>query len=129
MTLTSVNKKGETQTAVFFGGIFGVQQHEGSGLVILKLRGPLAGCQASSSAEVALRGGSKSRKLWGSGHGNFRTEGNNGSATVRGTIWLTEDRCDGSTFFKVRRGVVTIRDFTSNETFPLAKGKSYLAQP
>ena len=129
VTLTSVNKKGETQTAVFFGGIFGVQQHEGSGLVILKLRGPLAGCQASSSAEVALRGGSKSRKLWGSGHGNFRTEGNNGSATVRGTIWLTEDRCDGSTFFKVRRSVVTIRDFTSNETFPLAKGKSYLAQP
>ena len=111
VTLTSINKKGETQTAVFFGGIFLVQQQEGSGLVVLKLRGPL-NCG---------KGG-------GSGKGNFRTEGNNGSATVRGTIWLTEDRCDG-TFFKVRRGVVTIRDFGANETFPLGKGKSYLAQP
>ena len=48
-----------------------------------------------------------SGKLWGSGHGNFRTEGNDGSATVRGTIWLVEDRCDGTTFFKTRRGIVT----------------------
>lgn len=131
VTLTSINKKGETQTAVFFGGIFLVQQQEGSGLVVLKLRGPLNCGKGGSSGRVAgrlERGGSKSRKLWGSGKGNFRTEGNNGSATVRGTIWLTEDRCDG-TFFKVRRGVVTIRDFAANETFPLGKGKSYLAQP
>lgn len=130
VTLTSINKKGETQTAVFFGGIFLVQQQEGSGLVILKLRGPLNCGKASGGGRLTglERGGSKSRKLWGSGKGNFRTEGNNGSATVRGTIWLTEDRCDG-TFFKVRRGVVTIRDFGANETFPLGKGKSYLAQP
>jgi len=130
VTLTSINKKGETQTAVFFGGIFLVQQQEGSGLVVLKLRGPLkCGKGRGGNRLTGLeRGGSKSRKLWGSGKGNFRTEGNNGSATVRGTIWLTEDRCDG-TFFKVRRGVVTIRDFAANETFPLGKGKSYLAQP
>ncbi len=131
VTLTSINKKGETQTAVFFGGIFLVQQQEGSGLVVLKLRGPLNCGKGGGSGRVAgrlERGGGKSRKLWGSGKGNFRTEGNNGSATVRGTIWLTEDRCDG-TFFKVRRGVVTIRDFGASETFSLGKGKSYLAQP
>lgn len=131
VVLTSVNRKGETQTAVFFGGIFLVQQHEGSGLVILKLRGPLDCGKPARSGRVAdhlERGGSKSRKLWGSGKGNFRTEGNNGSATVRGTIWLTEDRCNG-TFFKVKQGVVTIRDFGANETFPLGKGKSYLAEP
>ncbi len=131
VVLTSVNRKGETQTAVFFGGIFLVQQHEGSGLVILKLRGPLNCGKAASSGRVAdrlERGGKKSRKLWGSGKGNFRTEGNNGSATVRGTIWLTEDRCNG-TFFKVKQGVVTVRDFGANETFPLGKGKSYLATP
>ena len=99
--------------------------------MVLKLRGALNCGKASGSGRVAgrlERGGRKSRKLWGSGKGNFRTEGNNGSATVRGTIWLTEDRCDG-TFFKVRRGVVTIRDFGANETFQLGKGKSYLAQP
>lgn len=131
VTLTSVNRKGETQTAVFFGGVFLVQQQEGSGLVVLKLRGPLNCGKASRKGRVAgrlERGGGKSRKLWGSGKGNFRTEGNNGSATVRGTIWLTEDRCNG-TFFKVNQGVVTIRDFGANETFQLGKGKSYLAQP
>lgn len=131
VTLTSVNRKGETQTAVFFGGIFLVQQQEGSGLVVLKLRGALNCGKAAGSGRVAgrlERGGKKSRKLWGSGKGNFRTEGNNGSATVRGTIWLTEDRCNG-TFFKVNQGVVTIRDFGANETFQLGKGKSYLAKP
>lgn len=131
VTLTSVNRKGETQTAVFFGGVFLVQQQEGSGLVVLKLRGALNCGKAARSGRVAgrlERGGKKSRKLWGSGKGNFRTEGNNGSATVRGTIWLTEDRCAG-TFFKVNQGVVTIRDFGANETFTLGKGKSYLATP
>lgn len=131
VVLTSVNRKGETQTAVFFGGVFKVQQHEGSGLVILELRGALNCGKAARSGRAAARlerGGKKSRKLWGSGKGNFRTEGNNGSATVRGTIWLTEDRCSG-TFFKVKQGVVTIRDFGLNETFQLGKGKSYLAQP
>lgn len=131
VVLTSVNRKGETQTAVFFGGVFKVQQHEGSGLVILELRGALDCKKATRSGKAAARlerGGRKSRKLWGSGKGNFRTEGDNGSATVRGTIWLTEDRCSG-TFFKVNQGVVTIRDFGANETFQLGKGKSYLAQP
>ena len=131
VTLTSVNRKGETQTAVFFGGVFLVQQQEGSGLVVLKLRGALDCGKAARSGRVAgrlERGGKKSRKLWGSGKGNFRTEGNNGSATVRGTIWLTEDRCSG-TFFKVSQGVVTIRDFGAGETFQLGKGKSYLATP
>ena len=78
---------------------------------------------------MALRGGSKRRKLWGSGKGNFRTEGNNGSATVRGTIWLTEDRCDGSTFFKVRRGVVTIRDFDQQQTLPAARRQELPRNP
>ncbi len=88
----------------------------------------MAGCKGGAGTSSLARGGRKGRHLWGSGHGKFRTEGNYGSATVRGTIWLTEDRCNG-TFFKVKRGVVTIRDFTSNQTFPLPKGKTYFAQP
>ena len=64
------------------------------------------------------------RRLWGSGKGNFRTEGQYGAATVRGTIWLTEDRCNG-TFFKVKRGAVTIRDFNGNRTFTSAGATAY----
>jgi Right handed beta helix region len=124
VTLTSINKAGEEQTAVFYGGKFLVVQKDGSGLVVLKLRGELS-CAGTS----ATTSGKKGRKLWGSGHGNFRTEGNSGSATVRGTIWLTEDRCGGSTFFKVKRGVVSVRDFAAGKTISLPAGKSYLAQP
>ncbi len=126
VTLTSINANGEEQTANFFGGIFVVLQHEGSGLVILKLRGgDLSSCPKGGAGTSGAR---KGRRLWGSGHGNFRTEGNYGSATVRGTIWLTEDRCDG-TFFKTRRGIVEIRDFTTHKTLSLPKGHRYLAKP
>jgi hypothetical protein len=129
VTLTSINKAGETQTAVFFGGKFLVVQQEGSGLVVLKLRGGnFRNCAKASGSGATASAGRSGRRLWGSGKGKFRTEGNYGSATVRGTVWLTEDRCAG-TFFKVRKGVVTVRDFAANETFPLGKGKSYFAQP
>ncbi|HEY2717587.1 MAG TPA: hypothetical protein VGI73_15340 [Solirubrobacterales bacterium] len=128
--LTSVNANGEAQSAYFFGGKFLVTQHEGSGLVVLKLRGSLSCSAAARSSSVfATASGKSGRQLWGSGHGNFRTEGSSGSATVRGTIWLTEDRCDGSTFFRVRRGIVSVRDFTLNKTIPVTAGHTYTAGP
>ncbi len=130
VTLTSINAAGEEQTADFYGGKFVVLQHDGSGLVILKLRGGnFSSCKgAKGSSAGATASGKSGRRLWGSGKGNFRTEGNHGSATVRGTIWFTEDRCT-STFFKVKRGVVSIRDFDAGKTFSLPAGKSYLAKP
>ncbi|HEX6619545.1 MAG TPA: hypothetical protein VF024_07795, partial [Solirubrobacteraceae bacterium] len=65
-------------------------------------------------------------KLWGSGKGRFRTDGKYSSATVRGTIWLVEDRCEG-TLTKVRRGTVAVRDFTRRRTVAVKAGHSYLA--
>lgn len=127
--LTSVNANGETQSAYFYGGKFVVLQHDGSGLVVLKLRGELNCGGAARRSSASASGAKSGRRLWGSGHGNFRTEGSSGSATVRGTIWLTEDRCDGSTFFKVKRGVVSVRDFTTNKTLSVPAGKTYTAGP
>jgi hypothetical protein len=49
------------------------------------------------------------RRLWGSGRGRFRTRGRYGAATVRGTKWLTLDRCDG-TNVRVVRGKVSVQD-------------------
>src|SRR5262249_51678455 len=106
-------------------GKFLVAQQEGSGLVVLKLRGNLS-CGAAKDSATAS--GKKGRRLWGSGEGRFRTEGNYGSATVRGAGWLTEDRC-GGTFFKVRKGTVSVRDFTDSTTVSVSKGESYLAKP
>ncbi len=142
VTLTSIGPNGEEQTAEFFGGVFKVKQAEGSNLVVLELldetvckapkpKGNKQGKGASPRAfasSVSLRpSGRTSGKLWGSGHGNFRTEGDAGSATVRGTIWLVEDRCNGTTFFKTRSGIVSVRDFVLHKTLPLPAGKTYVA--
>ena len=66
-------------------------------------------------------------KLWGSGKGKFRTSGKYSSATVRGTIWLVQDECDG-TLTKVTRGTVQVRDLKRKKTVIVKAGHSYLAR-
>jgi hypothetical protein len=63
----------------------------------------------------------------GNSSGRFRTRGRYSAATVRGTIWDTIDRCDG-TLTRVRRGVVVVRDFRKRRKITLRAGKSYLAR-
>jgi len=46
---------------------------------------------------------------------------------VRGTIWLTEDRCNG-TLVRVRRGSVSVRDLVKRKTVIVKRGKSYFAR-
>jgi hypothetical protein len=67
------------------------------------------------------------RRLWGSGSGNFRTRGRYSSATVRGTIWLTEDYCNG-TLVRVRQGIVAVRDLVKKRSVLVQAGKSYFAE-
>jgi hypothetical protein len=50
------------------------------------------------------------RKLWGNAHGSFTTSGRYASASVLGTIWLTEDRCDG-TYFEVTKDTLAVTAF------------------
>jgi hypothetical protein len=59
--------------------------------------------------------------------GRFRSRGRYSAATVRGTIWDTADRCDG-TLTRVRRGVVVVRDFRRHRNITVRAGKSYLAR-
>jgi hypothetical protein len=123
--LVSIDRYGREQSAFFFGGVFRVTQLPGSRLTVLHLIDTeFGGCEPAAGAATASAAHGTG-KLWGSGHGNFRTEGNDGSATVRGTIWFTEDRCAG-TFFKVQRGIVRVRDFIAHKSLSLPAGKSYL---
>jgi hypothetical protein len=55
------------------------------------------------------------RQLWGNGKGNFETQGRYAAATVRGTYWLTRDRCDG-TLIIVKRGIVAVFDKKTHKT-------------
>jgi hypothetical protein len=99
---------------------------KGKPIVILKLTGgDFSVCKRKTSS--AFRTTAKVvRQIWGSGTGKFRTQGRYSSATVRGTIWLTSDRCEG-TFTKVRRGVVEVK--AGKQVVRVPAGKSFLAKP
>jgi hypothetical protein len=144
VALTSAADTGgaKTQTADFYQGIFAVKQavpkttpKKPAPLITdLALKGASASTCAplkgARSAEVdAKKKGPKGvlGKLWGNGKGKFRTSGKYSSATVRGTIWLTQDECDG-TLTKVTRGVVQVRDFNRKKTVTVNAGHSYLAR-
>jgi uncharacterized delta-60 repeat protein len=105
---------GRLDSARFYGGRFVFRQAKGRfPITTLKLSGgTFAGCKARAAvfalAAAAGNGGKKKvRKLWGDGRGRFRTRGRYGAATVRGTKWVTQDRCDG-TLVRVVRGRVRV---------------------
>ena len=82
---------------------------------------------ARCGAQASARSKRKVRRLWGDGKGSFRTTGRHAAATVRGTRWLVEDRCDG-TLVRVRRGRVEVRDLRRARTVLVRAGHSYLAR-
>ncbi|MDX6550074.1 MAG: hypothetical protein QOJ31_758 [Gaiellales bacterium] len=98
--LTSALPNGKTQFGTFTDGAFVVtQSRRAHGLTDLTLAGgdfascPTANAAGSPTITAAVR---PRRRLFGHAHGRFRTRGRNSTATVRGTKWMTEDRCDGT---------------------------------
>jgi hypothetical protein len=128
VTLTSAQSEGgPAQSADFYQGIFTVTQpSKGAPITVLKLVPGASSAGKKANRRAATTSRSKGNGLWGNGHGNFRSVGKHGSATVSGTIWFTQDRHDG-TFFRVKRGVVKVRDFTKHETVSVGAGSTYLA--
>jgi hypothetical protein len=126
--ISAKTRNGETETAEFYAGVFKVLQPR-SGKPITELDLVDGGGAAGSSVPAggAARKKSTANGLWGSGHGNYVTKGSHGSATVRGTIWFTKDQANG-TFFKVKRGVVTVNDFGRHKKLKLRPGQHYLAK-
>ena len=120
--LTTATSGGETETTDFYDGQFKFDQN-GAGLVTATLQGANFGSCKSRDA----RAGKKLARLWGSGGGKTKTKGRRGSGTVRGTVWLTEERCNG-TFFSVDEGVLKVRDFERKRNVTLRPGDSYLAR-
>jgi hypothetical protein len=147
VALTSATDTGgaKTQTSDFYDGIFQIKQtlpkkkpKKPAALVtdvVLKGEIPRSQCAPLKGARSAVADAAKKKrgpkavlgKLWGSGKGKFRTGGKYSSATVRGTIWLVEDRCEG-TFTKVKRGTVQVRDLRRKKTVTVKAGHTYLAR-
>jgi hypothetical protein len=126
--LTAQQKPGgAVQKAKFFDGIFKVTQTKKT--TDLTLNETLAKCPKRHSAHAAAKKKKpRTRKLWGSGSGSFRTRGQYSAATVRGTEWLVQDSCAG-TLTRVKKGAVTVRDNVKHKTIVLRAGKRYLAKP
>jgi hypothetical protein len=101
----------------------------GRPIVELRLaRGNFAVCPKRKTSSAFAVPPTVVRQLWGDGSGRFRTKGRYASASVRGTRWLTADRCDG-TQARVTRGVIGVTDLPRNRQVTLRAGGSYLARP
>ncbi len=143
--VTAENTSGVDETALFWDGLFEALQSGDPFNARLaedlackakkkKKKGKRKGGnkgRASASASAYASAGN-SRQLWARAKGRFRTTGYKGSATIRGTEWLTEDRCAGKrqvTSFRSVEGELTIDDFTKKGTVNkvLAPGKPYVA--
>lgn len=136
--LTSASDPGnDTQTAQFYSGRFVLlyappdigtaPQVPGTVTTLvtsLVLSAPLD-C-ATTRHSAAAQAKKKVRFLWGTGKGNFRTRGRYAAATVRGTIWFTEDTCTTTTVHVVR-GVVDVYDVVLNKHFLVHAGQSHTA--
>jgi hypothetical protein len=132
IALTSALPSGATQTGQFGGGRFELEQGK-RGYVDLYLRG--RACTTAQHKHHSRPGGASAasrprarQRLWGRDHGgHFRTHGRNSHATVRGTRWLVEDRCDG-TLTRVTSGKVVVRDTVRHKRITLTAGEHYLAR-
>ena len=129
VTLSTALPGGKEQTGSFTGGQFEVRQSKRDrGVTDIRLRGAFTTeCPGRKSARAAAKKRKKTvRRLWGRDKGGrFRTHGRDSVATVRGTRWLTEDRCDG-TFTKVTEGAVDVRAKRTGKVKRVKAGRSVL---
>ena len=131
---TARNQAGEVQSGTFSAGLFQVLQsrkRRAKGLTELRMKGSAAGfrnCRAGGKRAASSALSKRTvRRLRANAKGRYRTRGRHSAATVRGTKWVQEDRCDG-TLTRVKRGKVVVRDFRLKKTVTVSAGKSYLAK-
>lgn len=131
-----VTLKTSVGTLTAFGGgvsaVFKLLKLTEQGKTLVELRllgGDFSVCKRAFRTTSAAKPPKKTvRRLWATGKGRFRTRGRYSAATVRGTNWLTVDRCDG-TLTQVKQGKVEVRDLVKNKRVLVPAGKSYLAKP
>ncbi len=129
---SALDRKGKTQTAQFWAGVFQVRQsRSGRGMTDIVLHGAKPRCssgrrgRAKSSAKRKRR---RARRLWAKDkRGRFRTRGSNSVATTRGTLWVTAENCTG-TATKVLEGSVVVRNRHTGRKRTVRAGQRYVAR-
>lgn len=119
--ITSITGSGQLQSADFYTGIFrAVQPRTASGLTEAQLFG--GNFKVCPRGLRTAKAPQRIRKLWASGAGRFRTKGRFASASIRGTTWLTDDRCDG-TLIRVTEGAVQVYALRTTQSVIVRAGK------
>jgi WD40-like Beta Propeller Repeat len=131
IALTSAaDRRRHTQTADFYDGVFKLLQ-ESAARPVTELRLQSLPYRANCGTRSAAARTASSRRhlgrLWGSGKGRFRTRGRFSAASVRGTKWLTVDRCDG-TLTQVKTGRVSVFERATGRRIILRANRAYLAK-
>lgn len=112
------------QDAQFYQGAFTVSQTTpGQATRVSLAGGRFATCPSPSAGGTASVPTRAVRLLRASGAGTFATEGRYAAATVRGTVWLTEDFCSG-TLVQVTQGVVSVKNLVTHATVTVTAGHS-----
>jgi hypothetical protein len=141
-TAPAAGFRGASQRARFSGATFKVgQPRKGGKVVTIDMQhGDFESCddtpaarsksraKSRTTARAARRSSKRVRAIFGSGKGRFRTKGRHAAATVRGTVWSVEDRCD-ATVTTVREGVVDVEDLVTGKDVVVRAGESYTARP
>ena len=131
--------KVKTQTGQFGGAVFRLHQDKSGankGLTtVMMAESAFKGapsqaiCTApgtASDAHAAKLNTKVIQLLHASAHGKFATSGRYSAATVRGTIWDTIARCDGTLVHAIK-DEVAVTDRIRHKTIILHAGQSYLA--
>jgi Ca2+-binding RTX toxin-like protein len=131
VTLTTAKAGGGAAQAEFYGGSFTVGQSRRDPETEVRLTGgdfrrcPKRGARRAAAAALPVR------HLWGRvskmRKGRFRARGRYSAAGVRGTVWLVQDRCDG-TLTRVISGRVVVEDLVRHKRVVLRAGQRYLAR-
>ncbi len=133
VTLTTEGPHGQLQSMSFYEGEFRItQKHDGRVFATLR-GGDFAACPTGrerahiASAQAASASKHPVRKLWASGHGSYSTKGNYAAGAVLGTVWLTEDFCNG-TYIHVATDSVEVTNLVTHRHFKVKAGHSYFAK-
>jgi len=124
------------QSMYFYGGEFRLVQRRNGLVVAILTGGSFKVCptkreraHVADATASAKHAGRKHvvRKLWSSGHGSYATQGNYASGAVLGTVWLTEDRCDGTLIY-VATDRVRVTNRVNHRHRTVKAGHAYLAK-
>ena len=138
VSITSALPNGTTQTGQFYDGEFVLTQSPGGTVIPVLTGGSFKGCPAPTTTDArndtARAAASKPKKkkttvvrqLWGNAHGNYTTKGRYGSASVSGTIWLVQDRCDGTYIEATKDNVIVVAYAHPHRKYNIKQGHHIL---